>query len=557
MIYEDAGEGHVAGDANLSGMSIYAHKIWDGASSGDLVKISAGDETEPAADIQPTIALSPSGEVALAVWVRDEDSDFDTPEDRFLMCSVWSAEVWQPPMAITNPTELPGVLMPNVALSSNEDGMLVFTARDADIDGSPVMYEGNKDVVYTMEIIDTVFQSAVPLQRRPARNPDTSIKRLTNQVLVTRPVYGRQPQVRYLDSSTVAVVFRSFDGFGSEGGDGEIGIATIDLSQPEAKWCYARDLTDDDHRDWDIAAAVDPSGMIRTVRDRYEVDVDPNEFCGLAFDDIIPCIPDLVVDQVRLSYPHTPPGSPVTLTAVLRNNGLCTSQDTSPQLLHIGRVIDDVFEPITDPIPFAFDGVVPEETMTFSYTILAAPIETTHLRVIAEPIEGETNVENNSADVVLGVLPPTDLQCTPILSDPRPTVRLDWENAEHYDSIFVYRNGRLLAEVRADSTAYLDTTVGPGDHEWSVRGKIGRALSDPAGAVCATTVVSGDFDGDRDVDLDDYAVFADCMAGPDMPPSPTLPDVTDQDCLDAFDFLLDGDVDLDDFMKFEEVFTGV
>jgi hypothetical protein len=66
---------------------------------------------------------------------------------------------------------------------------------------------------------------------------------------------------------------------------------------------------------------------------------------------------------------------------------------------------------------------------------------------------------------------------------------------------------------------------------------------------------NGDFDGDGDVDLDDYEYLPDCTAGPDTTPIPPGP-VTAQDCLDAFDFDIDADVDLADFGSFQEAFTG-
>ena len=75
--------------------------------------------------------------------------------------------------------------------------------------------------------------------------------------------------------------------------------------------------------------------------------------------------------------------------------------------------------------------------------------------------------------------------------------------------------------------------------------------------VAVYPAVPGDFDNDGDVDLDDYAVLADCLAGPGASPNPSLPGVTPQDCLDAFDFdAADGDVDAADFSAFQEVFTG-
>jgi beta-glucanase (GH16 family) len=60
----------------------------------------------------------------------------------------------------------------------------------------------------------------------------------------------------------------------------------------------------------------------------------------------------------------------------------------------------------------------------------------------------------------------------------------------------------------------------------------------------------GDFDADGDVDLDDYAVFDDCVNGPGATPSPTPPTAAG-DCLLAFDFDDDADTDLADFAVFQ------
>lgn len=65
--------------------------------------------------------------------------------------------------------------------------------------------------------------------------------------------------------------------------------------------------------------------------------------------------------------------------------------------------------------------------------------------------------------------------------------------------------------------------------------------------------VSGDFDHDGDIDEFDYAVLADCLAGPDASPAPQIP-VTTQQCLDIFDADQDLDVDLLDAKQFSELF---
>jgi len=59
-------------------------------------------------------------------------------------------------------------------------------------------------------------------------------------------------------------------------------------------------------------------------------------------------------------------------------------------------------------------------------------------------------------------------------------------------------------------------------------------------------IENGDHDVDGDVDLSDFSVFADCLAGPGTAPDPTDPDCQGA-CLAAFDFDTDGDVDLADF----------
>ena len=62
------------------------------------------------------------------------------------------------------------------------------------------------------------------------------------------------------------------------------------------------------------------------------------------------------------------------------------------------------------------------------------------------------------------------------------------------------------------------------------------------------TWLPGDYDVDGDVDLDDYARFADCITGVNGGP-------LSAGC-DIFDFDLDADVDVKDFQTFQASFTG-
>ncbi len=64
----------------------------------------------------------------------------------------------------------------------------------------------------------------------------------------------------------------------------------------------------------------------------------------------------------------------------------------------------------------------------------------------------------------------------------------------------------------------------------------------------------GDGDVDGDVNLDDVAVFVDCMSGPIGAAGFVAPSIK---CLSTFDFApADGDVDLQDFAEFQRVFSN-
>jgi hypothetical protein len=64
-----------------------------------------------------------------------------------------------------------------------------------------------------------------------------------------------------------------------------------------------------------------------------------------------------------------------------------------------------------------------------------------------------------------------------------------------------------------------------------------------------------DADCDGDVDIDDYAGFANCMAGPGAPPDPSPP-LTPEKCIALYEWDFDGDLDAGDFAGFMLEFTG-
>lgn len=111
--------------------------------------------------------------------------------------------------------------------------------------------------------------------------------------------------------------------------------------------------------------------------------------------------------------------------------------------------------------------------------------------------------------------------------------------------------GGHYADVTTPTLTVSDVSrTDEGDYRCVVTNGCGSTNSSTAELVVLPT---GDVDADGDVNLSDYAACADCLAGPGAAPNPPLP-LTEQKCLDVFDFDVDDDVDLSDFREFAVAF---
>ena len=105
----------------------------------------------------------------------------------------------------------------------------------------------------------------------------------------------------------------------------------------------------------------------------------------------------------------------------------------------------------------------------------------------------------------------------------------------------------LSAVADGEATVYVRWGMGPTDGSTTYPGW----NLDDIEFWASSQAPPGDFDGDGDVTLADFAYFVDCLSGPDQTPSPSAP-TTVEHCLGAFDFDEDADVDLDDYGDFQE-----
>ncbi len=481
------------GRVKLSSTSIWAQKIDRGNAVGDPVAVSGDDRRAPAADIAPAIAVDPFGALGAVVWVRDLDGDFNTPLDRMIVASRLAGGAWQAPEALTTPDESPGPLMPSVALSRGGNGIVAFTTRRVDPVTRRVAGEGNMDVVHTVVLADGRFAPPRALERLapvPGR-PDASAS-------------GRWPRVE-LDADGFGVIaFRSFEGRGASGGDGELAIAPVDAATGAPTVGRARSVTSDAAHDLEIDVALRADGSVRTVRNCSD---GPPDFSFLV-DESLAFESDLAIAGIRASDRHAAPGASVELEIEVTNRGIARPFETKNELrVEIRDPATASWRPVTSVE--AILDLVPGGRRNFSAQVVV-PYESSRFRVTLVEFDPRGSSADNAIEVELGAAPIADLACE---RDVDGSVVISWRNADAYDLVRVYRQGRLLALLGGTSDSFVDAEVAAlaeGTVTWSVCGAIGESRT--RGASCSLDLAEtrdeprfrrGDANADTRVDISD------------------------------------------------------
>ena len=112
----------------------------------------------------------------------------------------------------------------------------------------------------------------------------------------------------------------------------------------------------------------------------------------------------------------------------------------------------------------------------------------------------------------------------------------------------------LLERAYIDESLVLTLPVGETLDKYTALAVWDAALDENFGSAVFKFDDPNDVDDDGDIDGDDYAVFWDCLSGPNSAPAPAT--VSVEQCLVAFDRDSDGDVDTHDFDDFQAIFTG-
>ena len=542
--------------------AIYARNATINGPIGQRMKLSPpGDSI----NIEPTIDFSPSsGLVAYCLWVHDP-SHTDLLESNlgrsFLYATYdHSTDTWGPPQDAwgpeINPDDYPALLPPNIALSSDDDGILAFTAVAAD---SPIRDTGlgSGRFVYISRLIDGVFQTPELIHGacdliQYGEWPVVGRLYVDETLLVDQtPWFLRQPDW--------VMTFHGRGPLGIDSGSGDVMAVAIGLDTITAPVC----LTDDADIHSNVTATV-VGGMIQNVNLNGSSAIPEQEFnlgqgggAGLTprgYDfQSSPLLPDLSILDCRFSetFPHA--GSFVTATVTVDNLGLAYSAlDANKESASGVRVVyieEDGSERM------AATAELPEIPPVGQVKValeLEMPLDPVRVGAELDPNPVDSNAGNNSRECLFGAPCPREVSCEkiPLGGKEQPGVLLRWTNTGLYDEVLIYRNDLMIAALPGGCTRFVEQYCEPGDLVYAVRGRIGasksiRVLCDVR--ISGPSFQRGNANADANVDLSDGVSILDWLFLGEERPS----------CVDAADANDSGSVDLSDaVVVFDFLFLG-
>ncbi|MBI4602090.1 MAG: hypothetical protein HY721_09030, partial [Planctomycetes bacterium] len=506
-------------------------------------------------NVEPTIAISPSGDAAYCVWVHrvhdpDQPGLIESNRGRRLLYSIYSkgTNSWSAPESVLANLDdydslYPGVLEPSIALRDEMNGLLAFTAVAA---GSPETDTGLGlgRLVYICRLVDGVFLEPVLIHGK------------------CRLVYGYRPEVDLTIPSEVledpcAASLRGIEGFvafesrGLEQGCGDIMIATLPEGAEEPSDASS-DFLPADPEDCESNVSVGfggcelgigywsaPGGLgggrgkggahgFQTRRIRLE--------------------PDLSVEGCTLSYPFAAPGSVVTAKVEVKNRGLARAPvdgngaSTAGLLFIYADEGGGEREAARRGLPVLLPGEVQVVEVQ-----LEMPHEPVRLRVQIDPNPVDRDRTNDSRQCFFGAPCPRDLTCR-VAQRRGPAARvgveLSWTNPALYEELYLYRDGAMFVALPGSFTSFTDFGASPGLHTYSVRARIDSSRS--VRATCEIDVPPpsppspqfrrADVDGNGGLEITDAIrllcfLFLGCHA----PPCPDAADADDNGELEITD----------------------
>ena len=520
-------------------------------------------------NIEPSIDALPNGDVGACVWVHDgvHSNLIDSNRDRQLLCSVYDgvSDTWSAPVDVVRPAILddyPALLEPQIRLRRDDQGdlrgIVAFTAvppgapeDDTGLGGLRYLYlcrvtqsgDGSfefSDPEWVRGRCDEtiyVWEYEIVFTFPPAIDPMEKInKHLHGWVVqyVERGLPGSEAATGLIHAISVG------DEVGEMGPPVEVagqGETVMNLTATAGQaGMHSMYLNEGAFQDGAPQAIVGGQGAAAGV-DRGEPGF---KVVDMRLD------ADLVLASCRLSDQMPGPGARVTATLRVENLGLAGTafDDGGDSLVGVEIVYreNDGTERVVghQSLPI----LMPGEAHTLEFEI-EMPHDPVRLEARVHPNPGDANRSNDVSSCYFGAPAPRDIRChAECLRDEEETLAavVDWTNPVEYESILVYRDGRLLAEIAGARERFVDIGV-EGEHTYDVRGCIGVSDSKLVGCevevLCSEPLVEfrrGDFNNSGGVDLSDaVSLLAFLFTGRAPSPCPDSGDTDDSGDMDISD----------------------
>ncbi|MEM7262043.1 MAG: hypothetical protein AAF488_08625, partial [Planctomycetota bacterium] len=406
-------------------------------------------------NVQPSISVSPSGDYAYCVWVHDPTHTdlLASNRGRHLMYAVYekATDSWSPPMSVlVDPDQFPGLLEPTMALRSDDDGLVVFTALPPDAPEDDSGFGGGSRYVFGCRLVNGVFQEPTVIRGRC----DARTYGWSQSVTWDLGVFGNPADGIYHERPEWVMTYQDFGTMGLAPGSGNVMVTTLDETTNE--WSPPIALMEPGSIMTNVSATV-ANGCVHSIH----FDAGPATAGGVAgylggggspgykiHDTMMQ--PDAAIVRCELSDPMSGPGSLVDGHLVIENQGLASTAYnlTGDSLIGVelvfisedgaggpGGSIETVMQ--TFPLPVLRVG----ETHAIDFTIEMPRIP---VRFVARinPNINDRNTVNDVSECYLGAPAPESLACsivTRTLADESTGygVILEWDNPVIYDLVLI------------------------------------------------------------------------------------------------------------------------
>jgi len=474
---------------NMERTAIYVRRVdLNGTIPGeDKVKLSPPGL---GINIEPAIALSPTGNVGYCVWVHDSTPGhkdlITTNLGRRLLFSRYdkATNAWSAPQSVIPvgdyDSKYPGVLEPFIALKNDTTGLLAFTAvkPGSAPDDSGL---GGSSYVYGVRLEGGVFGQPFLIHGKCLRR-----------------IYGWTPVVHYdLDElvDPADVIARhgpdwvvSFQGIGPAGtaeSSGDIMVAAVPAGMDVATPAVGVFQDNDIHSN--VAVAAGNGGLqTRSLNSGSRIAVRAGGGGGLPRERFfeskaVRLDPDLGIAACVLSDPFSAPGSRVLATVDVENVGLAGSPFDKENRSAVGLkavfIADDGSQRVAASAPVPILEPMQAERVEMT---LEMPHDPVRVLVILDPNPIDRDRSNDSRECLFGAPCPKELKCeafAPPDEESEPAVRLSWTNPVVYDEVMIYRDGGMIALLPGACKQYVDQKASVGEALYELRGRIGASKS--------------------------------------------------------------------------------